>query len=77
MSTTQAPSVLIGGFLGAGKTAAMLALADWLANQGIRAGFITNDQGSDLVDTRLLRSCGCRDGRDRRRLLLLPVRRPG
>jgi G3E family GTPase len=50
--------ILIGGFLGAGKTAAMLALARWLHDQGIRSGFITNDQGSDLVDTRLIRSCG-------------------
>jgi len=50
--------ILIGGFLSAGKTAAMLALARWLHDQGIRAGFITNDQGSDLVDTRLMRSCG-------------------
>jgi G3E family GTPase len=50
--------VLIGGFLGAGKTTALVALAEWLANQGIRAGFVTNDQGKDLVDTRLLRFCG-------------------
>jgi G3E family GTPase len=50
--------ILIGGFLGAGKTAAMVALARWLHDQGIRAGFITNDQGRDLVDTRVLRSCG-------------------
>jgi G3E family GTPase len=50
--------ILIGGFLGAGKTAAMLALARWLKDQGIRAGFITNDQVGDLVDTRLMRSCG-------------------
>lgn len=50
--------ILIGGFLGAGKTAALLALAHWLTDQGIRAAFITNDQGSDLVDTRLLRFCG-------------------
>jgi G3E family GTPase len=49
---------LIGGFLGAGKTTALVALAEWLADQGIRAGFVTNDQGSDLVDTRLLRFCG-------------------
>jgi G3E family GTPase len=50
--------ILIGGFLGAGKTTAMVALARWLGDQGIRAGFITNDQGNDLVDTRLLRFCG-------------------
>jgi len=50
--------ILIGGFLGAGKTSAMVAFAHWLADQGIRAGFVTNDQGSDLVDTRLLKYCG-------------------
>lgn len=50
--------ILMGGFLGAGKTAAMIALAHWLDDQGIRAGFITNDQGEDLVDTRLMRACG-------------------
>jgi G3E family GTPase len=58
VSTNKPHVILIGGFLGAGKTAAMLALARWLRDQGIRAGFITNDQGSDLVDTRLMRSCG-------------------
>ncbi|MGH7524515.1 MAG: GTP-binding protein [Gemmatimonadales bacterium] len=50
--------ILMGGFLGAGKTAAMIALAHWLDDQGIRAGFITNDQGENLVDTRLMRACG-------------------
>jgi G3E family GTPase len=55
---TKPHVILIAGFLGAGKTTAMLALARWLADQGIRAGFITNDQGRDLVDTRLLEYCG-------------------
>lgn len=58
---TNAPKphlILIGGFLGAGKTSAMIALAHWLADQGIRAGFVTNDHGTDLVDTRLLKYCG-------------------
>lgn len=57
MHATRPHVILIGGFLGAGKTAAMIALAHWLGDQGIRAGFITNDQGRDLVDTALLRSC--------------------
>ena len=60
MSAARPHVILIGGFLGAGKTTAMLALAHWLADQGIRAGFITNDQGTDLVDTRLMRWCGHR-----------------
>ena len=58
MSATRPHLILIGGFLGAGKTAALLALGRWLADQGIRAAFITNDQGTDLVDTRVLRFCG-------------------
>jgi G3E family GTPase len=58
MDATRPHLILIGGFLGAGKTAAMLALAEWLADQGIRPAFITNDQGTNLVDTRLLRFCG-------------------
>ena len=58
MNSQQPHLILIGGFLGAGKTAAMVAFAHWLADQGIRAGFVTNDQGSDLVDTRLLKYCG-------------------
>jgi Ni2+-binding GTPase involved in maturation of urease and hydrogenase len=48
----------IGGFLGAGKTTAIRALANHLNDQGLRVGIITNDQGTDLADTRLLRACG-------------------
>ncbi len=42
---------MIGGFLGAGKTTAILRLATYLHERGLRAGLITNDQGIDLVDT--------------------------
>lgn len=49
---------MIGGFLGAGKTTAVAALARHLASSGLRVGLITNDQGSDLVDTAMLRSRG-------------------
>jgi G3E family GTPase len=45
--------VMIGGFLGAGKTTAMLRFAEWLAGRGLRAGLVTNDQGGGLVDTAL------------------------
>lgn len=44
---------MIGGFLGAGKTTAMLQFAAWLAGRGLRAGLVTNDQGGGLVDTAL------------------------
>ena len=43
--------VMIGGFLGAGKTTAILKLAEHLKNKGKRVGLITNDQSVDLVDT--------------------------
>lgn len=47
--------ILVGGFLGAGKTTLLLQAAQQLATQGYRVGLITNDQGSDLVDSSLLR----------------------
>ncbi len=49
---------MIGGFLGAGKTTAVARLAGHLTAQGLRVGLITNDQGSELVDTATLRSKG-------------------
>lgn len=49
---------MIGGFLGAGKTTAVSKLAQYLTAQGRTVGLITNDQGSGLVDTRMLRSLG-------------------
>ncbi|MGE3310623.1 MAG: GTP-binding protein [Limisphaerales bacterium] len=62
-ANTQAPAarsryVMIGGFLGAGKTTAIGALARHLVTKGLRVGLITNDQAGGLVDTRLLRSQG-------------------
>src|SRR5262245_11567717 len=50
--------VLIGGFLGAGKTTAIGRLARDYQNRGKKVGICTNDQASDLVDTNLLRSQG-------------------
>lgn len=54
----KARYIMIGGFLGAGKTTAVGKLAKRLADQGLRVGLITNDQGRNLVDTALLRSQG-------------------
>jgi G3E family GTPase len=54
----KARYIMIGGFLGAGKTTAVAALAQRLSEQGLRVGLITNDQGSELVDTAMLRSKG-------------------
>jgi Ni2+-binding GTPase involved in maturation of urease and hydrogenase len=47
--------VVIGGFLGAGKTTLMLATARRLAAQGKRVCVVTNDQAPEMVDTRLVR----------------------
>ena len=56
--STRARYIMIGGFLGAGKTTAVAKLAQLLTNQGLRVGLITNDQGNELVDTAMLRSKG-------------------
>src|SRR5256885_9862791 len=45
--------VLLGGFLGAGKTTTALTAARQLRARGHRVAIVTNDQGTDLVDTRL------------------------
>jgi Ni2+-binding GTPase involved in maturation of urease and hydrogenase len=47
---------MVGGFLGAGKTTALLRLAQRVRDQGLRVGLITNDQSVGLVDTALLSS---------------------
>lgn len=49
---------MIGGFLGAGKTTAVARLAQRLSDQGLKVGLITNDQGRELVDTKMLRAKG-------------------
>ncbi|MGC1783620.1 MAG: GTP-binding protein [Acidobacteriaceae bacterium] len=43
--------VIVGGFLGAGKTTLILAAAWELERRGIRSAIILNDQGEALVDT--------------------------
>jgi G3E family GTPase len=50
--------LMIGGFLGAGKTTAMARLARHFMEQGLAVGLVTNDQANDLVDTELLRAQG-------------------
>lgn len=45
--------IVVGGFLGAGKTTLLLRVAQQLTAQGYRVGLVTNDQGSELVDTAL------------------------
>ncbi|MGC3968326.1 MAG: GTP-binding protein [Pirellulales bacterium] len=50
--------VMIGGFLGAGKTTLIGRLAKTYADQGLRVGIVTNDQAHGLVDTLSLRAQG-------------------
>jgi Ni2+-binding GTPase involved in maturation of urease and hydrogenase len=50
--------IMIGGFLGAGKTTTIGRLARHYMSQGQRVAIVTNDQTTDLVDTHSLRSQG-------------------
>lgn len=50
--------VMVGGFLGAGKTTTLGRLARHYQAQGKRVGVVTNDQAHDLVDTNTLRGQG-------------------
>ena len=50
--------IMVGGFLGAGKTTTLGRLAKHYQDRGLRVGIVTNDQATDLVDTNTLRSQG-------------------
>ncbi|MEZ6096179.1 MAG: GTP-binding protein [Pirellulaceae bacterium] len=50
--------IMVGGFLGAGKTSTISRLAAHYQSLGNRVVIVTNDQAADLVDTNLLRSQG-------------------
>jgi G3E family GTPase len=52
MGTTRL--ILVGGFLGAGKTTMLWEAARRIMERGQRIGLITNDQAPDLVDTAIL-----------------------
>jgi Ni2+-binding GTPase involved in maturation of urease and hydrogenase len=54
MSAQPVRLVLLGGFLGAGKTTTIARLARCFQERGSRVGIITNDQADDMVDTRTL-----------------------
>jgi G3E family GTPase len=53
MKKTQV--ILVGGFLGAGKTTLVARATEQLVRQGKRVGLITNDQAANLVDTAILK----------------------
>src|SRR5579864_6113570 len=50
--------IMVGGFLGAGKTTTLARLARHYLGRGRRVGLVTNDQARDLVDTTSLRAQG-------------------
>lgn len=57
MTETRARYIMIGGFLGAGKTTSIQAFARYISGKkNQRVGLITNDQGMGLVDSALGRS---------------------
>ena len=58
MPKPRAKYIMVGGFLGAGKTTAILSAARRLRDRGLRVGLITNDQSYGLVDTAMLSSQG-------------------
>ena len=55
---TRLRFVMVGGFLGAGKTTTLTRLARFYMDRGQKVGLVTNDQAQDLVDTHSLRSQG-------------------
>ena len=69
--------VIVGGFLGAGKTTTIARLARHYLDRGRKVGLVTNDQAQNLVDTNSLRFSGFLRRGGGRRLLLLPFRRSG
>lgn len=54
--------IMIGGFLGAGKTTTIARLARHYINEGRKVGLVTNDQAYGLVDTQSLRAQGFQVG---------------
>src|SRR5688500_11914133 len=50
--------IVVGGFLGAGKTTAIAHLGQLFAKLEHKIGVVTNDEGTELVDTAQLRAVG-------------------
>ncbi|MBS4197613.1 GTP-binding protein [Lederbergia citri] len=46
--------LLLSGFLGAGKTTLMLSAANHLRSKGLNVACVTNDQGQQLVDSKMV-----------------------
>jgi G3E family GTPase len=66
-ATSSEPSapirfVMLGGFLGAGKTTTIAQLAEHYQRQGCNVAIVTNDKAADSVDTLRLRALGLHVG---------------
>ena len=55
---TRLRFLMLGGFLGSGKTTTIARLARYYRERGHKVGIVTNDQAQGLVDTTSLRSQG-------------------
>ena len=73
--TARPHLVVVGGFLGAGKTTLHPRRRPPTRQRGLRCAIILNDQGDSLVDTQLAQRQRFRCRRSHRRLLLLPLLR--
>lgn len=51
--------MVVSGFLGAGKTTTMIALAEHMNRSYGKTALIANDLGANLVDTNLTQTSGC------------------
>lgn len=51
--------MVVSGFLGAGKTTAMIALGEYMDKNYGHVGLIANDLGANLVDTNFTQTSGC------------------
>ena len=69
--------ILVGGFLGAGKTTTIARLAKAYRDRGQNVGIVTNDQATDLVDTHSSALRGFRRRRSGGILFLLQLQRLG
>ena len=50
--------ILVGGFLGSGKTTAIVSACQSLMSRGVSVAVITNDQGDQQVDHAYVRGLG-------------------
>ncbi|MBQ9955741.1 MAG: GTPase (G3E family) [Eggerthellaceae bacterium] len=57
---SQTKFMVVSGFLGAGKTTTMIAMAECINGRNGNAAIIANDLGANLVDTNLTQTTGCK-----------------